>query len=59
MTSADPFTKASPHFINAQRGAGRTGSAFETTKGRVFNLGALFGAFRGVVVFFRGRRRVL
>lgn len=59
MTAADPFTKASPHFINAQRGANRTGSAFETTKGRVFNLGAIFGGLHAVVVFFRGGRRVL
>lgn len=31
MTAADPFTKASPHWIAAQRGAGPTGQAFAWT----------------------------
>jgi len=31
MTAADPFTRASATWIAAQRGSGRTGSAFEWT----------------------------
>lgn len=31
MTAADSFTRATPTWIAAQRGAGRTGSAFEWT----------------------------
>ena len=31
MTAADPFTRASPHWIAAQRGARPGGPAFEWT----------------------------
>jgi len=51
----DPFTRASPHWIAAQRNAGRNGQAFEwTSGGHLINWGALFGWLHGIIT--RGRR---
>lgn len=51
----DPFTRASPHWIAAQRNAGRNGQAGEWgSRGPTFNWGALFGWLHGIIT--RGRR---
>lgn len=38
MTSADPFTKASPHYVAAMRTCDRQGEAFEVTGGNITGL---------------------
>ena len=38
MTSADPFTKASPHYVAAMRTCDKTGDAFEVSGGNITGL---------------------
>lgn len=56
MTSADPFTKASPHYVAAMRHCDKTGDAFEVTGGNPAGLLAAFGliALAAFVVGFAG-----
>ena len=48
MTSADPFTRASPHYVAAMRTCDRQGDAFEVSGG---NITGLLSGCAALIVF--------
>ena len=50
MTSADPFTRASPYYVAAMRTCDKTGDAFEVTGGNL--VGAMCGLALFIVLAF-------
>lgn len=58
MTAADPFTRASPHWNNAMRTAGKSGAAFEWTgRGSLLRIPFTWQKAGGASVPSAGSRR--